>query len=94
MLNRDEDPLRKRYQYDIDSDIPLESPTRYKYPFHLMNVGDSFFIPFNKRDENSVRGGVSSSAYKMGYKVSVRKRTEKHNGKFIDGVRVWYLGER
>lgn len=94
MLHRDDDPLRKRYMYDIDEGVPCESQVKYKYPFHLMKVSDSFFIPLGDRTELNIRGSVTSAAWKGGWKISVRRRKEKMNGRYVEGLRVWLLGRK
>jgi len=46
--------------YKIVSNVPLPEPTRNAYPFHEMDVGDSFLVPFeNVKNVNIVRSAAS-----------------------------------
>ena len=68
----------------IDADIPLPSRrgNGSKYPFHLMTVGDSFFVP-------DVKGATLSNAAghwrKRGFNFAVRMVTEDG----VRGARIW-----
>lgn len=73
-------------QYAIDSSVPI--PDMHggrgilKYPFPLMQVGDSFFVP--GRNSQGVKGTINYWN-RAGRKFTTRTRTE--NG--VYGVRVW-----
>ena len=71
----------------IDKNVEIPEITRCggrpaKYPWHAMEVGDSFFVP----DKKSCQFGglIQYAKKKTGYKYSVRKEG--------DGIRVWRVG--
>lgn len=69
-------------QFDVDSRIPI--PSRYsraQYPWDSMRVGDSFFVPGEKRESMAVRSAARYRAAKTGERYTVRKKD--------NGVRVW-----
>jgi hypothetical protein len=72
----------------IDKDIPIPTKMqlgrRSKYPFDIMDVGDSFFVP--GRDGKSF-GGTVTAARKRYTDMSFEMRTVKEDG--VVGVRVW-----
>lgn len=73
-------------EYAIDTAVPIPDPRgglgKLKYPFPMMNVGDSFFVP--GRGSQGVKGSINYWNAR-GRKFTTRTRTE--NG--VYGVRVW-----
>jgi hypothetical protein len=46
--------------YKIDKDRSLPEPKRNSYPFHEMDVGDSFFVPMDDvKSINRIRSAAS-----------------------------------
>lgn len=73
--------LQSQETYPVDKSVPLpdkSGPSR-KYPFHKMEVGDSFAYPAAER--NSVSGAAWHAAKVLGRKFVTRKHG--------DGYRVW-----
>jgi hypothetical protein len=73
----------------VQKNIPLESTreTKSKYPFHEMEVGDSFFIKCDKETMTSKRSTVlSSSVY---YGKSSGKKFKSRS--YPDGFRIWRI---
>ena len=76
----------KRAMYAVEHDIPLP-PKRSragKYPFWLMKVGDSFFVPTTER------------IHIQRIAASMSMESKRHGGKYTlrvieDGVRVWRI---
>ncbi len=63
--------------------FPATAPRAQLYPFHEMEVGDSFFVP----DSTTNRLGSAAHAY-----VRSRKPGAKFTCRTIDGgVRVWRI---
>lgn len=69
----------------IDTKIPIqkERPFQRKHVLHLLNVGDSFFLPGVKA--NNFHNTVKYWSDKLGTKFVMR--TVKEDG--VSGVRVW-----
>jgi len=69
----------------IDKGVPL-SPvsSRQKYPFHAMDIGDSFFLP----ERSSTKSG-NLHQFARNQRVSIKTRTVTENG--VKGVRVWRI---
>ena len=70
-------------RYKIEEGIPVPKPWGggSKYPFHGMNVGDSFFIEKSDIQISRVRSAAAFYGVRHGKKLSVRS--------FPDGLRVW-----
>ena len=70
--------------YEIEAGVPLPAP-QAKYPFAIMDVEDSFFVPYDGVPENVVikrlRGACNWAQNKYERKFIVRRVDE--------GVRVW-----
>lgn len=69
----------------VDKGIPAperENGRPCKYPWRLMNVGDSFFVPGNA-------SGLHSTAKHCG--IGIVTRVETVNGE--KGVRVWRIAD-
>lgn len=67
--------------YKISKNVPPPNTVK-KYPFEIMKVGDSFWIPreyFSKNTQNNVH----KCAKERGFKVSTRTYT--------DGMTVWRI---
>ncbi len=74
--------------FKIEKNIPmLKCEGSYKYPFPIMKVGDSFFVPLNGSTLSIVGNNVRTAARyyhtKNDSKFTVRKAD--------DGVRVWRI---
>ena len=73
--------------YTVDGNIPMppgggSGGGRGKYPWHLLKVGDSFFVPRNdfRREDYRPKPAVG-----MNIKVATRKLCENN----IWEIRVW-----
>ena len=66
--------------YEIEKSVPVAASRATKYPFKMMEVGDSFLIP---KDEIVTPNQAHSAAKSAG--VKVRTRMEK------GGMRVWRI---
>ena len=87
--------------FKIDKNIPIPPKQRpmteqKKYPFHEMQIGDSFFIPKNLKYENkhrikntrNIRSSVINCLKKYNAKnepIKISTRTNEH------GMRVWRI---
>ncbi len=70
------------YEYKIEKNIPVPAPmSGTKYPFKNMEIGDSFFIPFERVATTKVAGYKYAAA--NGVKISFRK--------VEGGARVWRI---
>lgn len=69
----------------IEKNIPVPSPhaAREKYPFHQMEIGDSFVVPVDRRTAAS----AACTWYKKKHGMRFVTRTTE-DGKF---VRVWRI---
>ena len=82
-------------QFKIDKDIPLPEDMRSrvsKYPWGMMDVGDSLFLPIEKGDDGKrMKNRISQSCRNFGkkqepqWKYTLRYRLENE----VSGVRVW-----
>jgi hypothetical protein len=76
----------------IDKDIPIPEKTRYagrtrKYPFNIMQVGDSFLTPYNEGEAPILLHKRLSAAW---YKYAQKHGDVAFIGKQeATGVRVW-----
>lgn len=84
----EDDATEAASDIQIDKGVPIPTKMqlgrRSKYPFDLMEVGDSFFVP--GRDGKSF-GGTVTAARKRYTDLSFEMRTVKEDG--VVGVRVW-----
>lgn len=74
--------------YQIDSDVPVPSIRRGKYPFAEMNVGDSFSIQVGKKNDAIALG---TSARKFGATQTPKRRFVIRTDKAAGTVRVWRI---
>lgn len=83
-------------QLMIEKNIPVPRQIRsahslYKYPFHLLDEGDSVFIAKSYADPKSIRAALSNRTRQdrdlLGRKFTTRSVTE--NG--VEGLRIWRL---
>ena len=65
----------------IDKNVPLPTPHTSKYPFRIMEVGDSFAITDTAKNVNLVRSAASNCGKRHGVKFQVRVEE--------GGARVW-----
>lgn len=77
---------------EIEKNVPIparkSSVRNKKYPFELMEVGDSFFVP--ERSVKTFGSTVSAAARRTGYKFATRQTAEHGQfGERVEGVRVW-----
>ncbi len=70
-------------EFSIEKNIPVE--TRRKYPFSMMEIGDSFFAPSKVSNPRTIRASISSYARRHGVKFQTREYIEGT----IKGLRVW-----
>lgn len=79
--------------FEVENDIPVTplDPTKKRilYPFKDLDIGQSFFVPFDGHHEDEVRNRVGSAAYKAGKRLG-RKFTVRLAG---DGFRCWRLDD-
>ena len=70
------------YKYEVEKGVPQPTPRDMflKYPWKVMDVGDSFFVPDS---EISSRQNFHSCAKNRGIKISTRR--------VDDGIRVWRI---
>lgn len=78
--------------FAIEKNIPAPSiDLRRKYPFREMEVGDSFFVPFDHREPNHLRSSIYTSARdQLGGTGQVSIRADKSDG--VLGFRIWRIG--
>ncbi len=72
----------------VESGIPMPpprvAPRAWKYPWHEMAAGDSFFISgADKRDIERARQAAWHTGNRYGFKFTTRREG--------DGIRVWRL---
>ena len=82
-------------QFKIDKDIPLPNDMRSrvsKYPWGMMDVGDSLFLPIEEGDDGKrMKNRIAQSCRNFGkkqepqWKYTLRYRLEDE----VSGVRVW-----
>lgn len=61
----------KSSEFEIDSNVippasPRRRPTNCRYPFHEMEVGDSFFVPKESQRAKIVRNAADAYAKRHG----------------------------
>jgi hypothetical protein len=74
--------------YKIEKDIPIR--TYFKYPFHKMDVGDSFFLAIkDKKERVRKQQNIISYAYmySLRNKIEFKVKTETD----YKGIRVWRI---
>ena len=82
-------------QFKIDKNVPLPDDMRSrvsKYPWGMMDVGDSLFLPIEKGDDGKrMKNRIAQSCRNFGkkqepqWKYTLRYRLENE----VSGVRVW-----
>lgn len=72
----------------IEKNIPITSAYRGnpKYPFLLLEVGDSFFVPADGEDYHRIRQDVANYAHRQ---KKFFKTGEYCTRRVEGGVRVW-----
>jgi hypothetical protein len=79
--------MAKEYAVDIEKGVPLPANRRYnrKYPWRLMEVGDSFLVPCSQDELELVQCSVTScrawAAKVTGFKFTTSRTCL--------GLRVW-----
>lgn len=69
----------------IETDVPIPTYAKVRYPFKEMKVGESFYVPAS--DAGSINGSLGyANKNKQGWEYT--SRTIKENGVKV-GVRVW-----
>lgn len=62
--------------YKVDKGIPLPKPQysgkRTRYPFEIMEVGDSFFAPQDVLRQ-TLDSGIQQAQRKLGFKFALRR---------------------
>lgn len=81
--------------FKIEQNVPLPVIPRgapvapVKYPWHELNIGDSFFVPLVDKTIMSIRGSINIDLKKFtnqsGSKIKITTRA------IDNGVRVWRL---
>lgn len=61
----------KAVVYEIDSEHPVPTGRATKYPFSLMEVGDSFVLPISKR--HNIQARISKIKKETGKVFVIRK---------------------
>jgi hypothetical protein len=83
-----------RTYYPVEKGVPIPAagkPFRVRrrgnrrYPWHLMEPGDSFFVPCKKEEARLIQSGMHSGA--KGARLTVTTR------KLPGGIRCWRLPE-
>ncbi len=77
--------------YEIEDDIPPPPQIRGKYPFGLLNIGQSFFVPCDENDKRGALLRVSNTAGAYGRRHGRRYVTRTINDP--PGVRVWRIDD-
>ena len=70
---------------DIQKNIPIpisRNGRPFKYPLCEMEVGDSFFVPFEDRSANSVQASVNSCALRYKPNKFITRRV-------VGGIQCW-----
>lgn len=71
--------------YAVDKRIPLPGDSgirgRTKYPFAMMEIGDSFFVPRVNVKRNTIDSAKRKAQLNLGRKFTLRT--------YPDGVRIW-----
>jgi len=74
--------------YKIDKDVPMSKTNRYggsiKYPFHELEVNDSFFVPRVDCKREDYRPYPPP-------RLKIKIRTEKRVENGVPGIRVWRI---
>ena len=92
--------IESNIEYPITSNIPIPSQKGgaiAKYPIKLLQVGQSFFVPFDEfflekqSRQYDLRRHMFKHAGNNGIKVSTRVMTEKVGDKDMIGLRVWRI---
>lgn len=80
--------------FEIERDIPIPKLTRRgKYPFRLMVVGDSFFVPETDKERCRRLTSILTACSRQGRgKGKFSTRTIKKDGLPV-GVRCWKIEE-
>lgn len=68
--------------YKIDKDVPYHGKIQQKYPYQLMEVGDSFFVPTRKE------GYVAIAACRKSAKGTDKEFSSR---KELEGNRIWRI---
>lgn len=80
--------MRKIIPIDKGIPVPPANPSKshdYKWPWKKLDVGDSFLVPLDGRDEMVVRHTMRAQCVNTGKKLYVTFRAERDKR----GVRVW-----
>ena len=81
-MEKDAVPAGTQPEVDIEAEVPV--PSRQKYPFCHMKVGDSFLLSYSvDRKAMAMRARGAASQYSRRYKMRFAIRI------VTGGVRVW-----
>lgn len=76
--------------FNIDKDVPVSNSNKgahSKYPWSVMGVGDSFFVPLDGRDYRRVQSSLLGSGTRQFLSGGVRTSKVTEGG--VVGIRVW-----
>ena len=87
-------PKRRNAMYEIEKNIPLPRPREIsrqqtKYPFSIMQVGDSFSVDIGKEPEMKVLRRVSVACNRIQLQSGGKKRFTTRMVDDRTRVRVW-----
>ena len=68
--------------FKIDSGVPIPEHHRASYPFHQMEVGQSFYVDIEQKPRSAVRRSAAAANSRMRPKRFVTRAE-------ANGVRVW-----
>jgi hypothetical protein len=78
-------PAEQRIEVEKGIPLPVAGPGRAKYPWHDMEVGDSFFVP----GANATRLNSASTSYVHN---SPDGKGKKFRARILDGgARIWRI---
>ena len=82
--------------YEIEKDIPIirrRWKREKKYPFLEMEVGDSFFVPLNKKEIKKKRNAIMSAAHHYRNRKFVSRIISSEKD-IIIGLRFWRVKKK
>lgn len=75
--------------FKVEKNIPVAEVkyTEEIYPFSSLEIGDSFFVPYDGNDPNYIRRKVFSASCQAG-----KRHGKKYTGRKLEhGIRVWRI---
>lgn len=77
------------YKVDKNQDVSTSKKQRNSYPFHMMEVGDSFFMEVEAVDINKIQRKMSSICVTNGKRHQKKYITRRVDG----GLRIFRVAE-